>query len=60
MPENNDFALEILVGSTPLPEYEKDGQYFVESNLTTPYSYTTSATEVVGGEQEAQVIMSLT
>lgn len=54
MPSNDDFTLTILVGGTALPEYHKDGECFVESNLFTPYSYQQVCREVIGGENETQ------
>ena len=37
MPANADFAFDVLVGGIAIQEYEKDGRYFVESNLSTLY-----------------------
>ena len=55
MPQNLDFSIQVLVGGSPIPEYETDGRYYVESNLATPFSYRLSATEIVNGEEETQV-----
>ncbi|CAC5418375.1 unnamed protein product [Mytilus coruscus] len=54
MPSNADFRLNILVGDTLLPEYEKDGIVYVESNFFTPHSYKQQAEENVNGETEVQ------
>ncbi|KAJ8321480.1 hypothetical protein KUTeg_000969 [Tegillarca granosa] len=54
MPSNEDFNLQILVGPSVLPEYQHDGQTYVESNLFTPYSYKQQAQQLVSGEVEAQ------
>lgn len=55
MPSNADFNLKILVGDTILPEYQKDGVTYVESNYFTPYSFKQQAEENVNGEIERQV-----
>ncbi len=56
MPEGEDFVLSILVGGTPIPEYtSRDGDHFVECNLTTLVSYRQSSADNVGDEEEAQV-----
>ena len=55
MPSNSDFKLEILVADTPVPDYSKDGEYFVECNLSTPVSYMHRQTDSVNGETEIQV-----
>lgn len=56
MPSNADFRLDILVGSQPLPEYSRNLQHYVESNLSTPVSYSVTSEEVaVTGEKETQV-----
>ena len=55
MPQNQDFSIQVLVGGSPIPEYEKDGRYYVESNLATPFSYRQQSTEVIQGEVESQV-----
>ncbi|XP_067663384.1 high mobility group nucleosome-binding domain-containing protein 5-like [Haliotis asinina] len=54
MPSNKDFTMSVLVGGVELPEYTKDGMYFVESNLFTPVSYNVHLEEEVQGEMEAQ------
>ena len=55
MPSNQDFSLHVLVGDTILPEYEKDGLVYVESNFFTPVSFKQQAEENVDGEVEIQV-----
>ena len=55
MPSNNEFALEILVGGVAVPEYEKSGHFYIESNLYTQVSYKKEVSEVVGTEVESQV-----
>ena len=55
MPANSDFKLEILVADTPVPDYTKDGEHFVECNLSTPVSYMHRQSDVVNGEAEVQV-----
>ncbi|KAK3589956.1 hypothetical protein CHS0354_034978 [Potamilus streckersoni] len=54
MPTCADFKFSILVGGQPIPEYEKDGTYYAESNLFTPFSYRQPVEEIVGGEVERQ------
>ncbi|KAL3846900.1 hypothetical protein ACJMK2_017851 [Sinanodonta woodiana] len=54
MPACADFKFSILVGGQPIPEYEKDGTYYAESNLFTPFSYRQSVEEIVGEEVEKQ------
>ena len=39
----------------PVPEYEKNGDCFVECKLDTPYSYKENVVEDVKGENETQV-----
>ena len=55
MPSNQDFNLHVLVGNTVLPEYEKEGVVYVESNFFTPVSFKQQAEENVNGEIEVQV-----
>ena len=55
MPSNSDFKLEILVADTPVPDYSKDGEHFVECNLSTPVSYMHRQSDSVNGETESQV-----
>ncbi len=59
MPGNNDFTLEVLVADTPVPEYNKNGEHFVECSLMTPVSYRVQGTDVVNGEKEVQVLLHL-
>ncbi|XP_077982844.1 uncharacterized protein LOC144437711 [Glandiceps talaboti] len=54
MPSNSEFSLNILVGDVQVPEYQKDGITYVESNLFTPVSYKVRTDEVVAGEIESQ------
>ncbi|XP_069132104.1 uncharacterized protein [Argopecten irradians] len=54
MPTNEHFTLSVRVGDTTLPEYNKDGVHYVESNLFTPFSYKQEYTEVIQGEHEKQ------
>ena len=55
MPSNSDFKLDILVADTPVPDYSKDGEHFVECNLSTPVSYMHRQSDSVNGETEVQV-----
>ena len=55
MPKTEDFRLAVLVGGVPVPEYQKDGQCYVECNLFTPYSYQSHTCETVAGGPEEQV-----
>ena len=57
MPSNSDFKLEILVADTPVPEYTRNGEHFVECSLSTPVSYMHRQTDIVNGEAEVQVTM---
>ncbi|XP_033751717.1 uncharacterized protein LOC117335672 [Pecten maximus] len=54
MPTNKDFSFSIRVGDTTLPEYNKDGVSYVESNLFTPFSYQQEYSEIIHGENETQ------
>lgn len=54
MPSDGHFGFVVLVGGVPVPEYDKDGRLFVESNLWTPFSYQQEVTELVNGEKEVQ------
>ena len=55
MPSNSDFKLEIMIADTPVPEYSKNGEHFVECNLSTPVSYMHQQSDVINGEIEVQV-----
>ncbi len=55
MPSNGDFTLKILVNSKAIPEYEKNGRYYVECNLSTRISYKMRLSEHISGEIETQV-----
>lgn len=55
MPANSDFRVDILIAGVPVPEYSKDGKYYVECNLNTPFTYKEKASEYVCGEREEQV-----
>ena len=55
MPSNDDFSFRILIGETPVTEFQLDGIFYIECNLSTAISYKQSLTEVVSGEVESQV-----
>ena len=55
MPSDQYFCVEILVGDCSIPEYTKNEQVYVESNLFTSVSYSQKVSEVVNGETETQV-----
>ena len=55
MPSNADFTTEILIAGVAVPEYEKDGKYFIECNLNTSLTYMDKVTEIVQGDRESQV-----
>ncbi|MCH9631682.1 MAG: hypothetical protein S4CHLAM37_17070 [Chlamydiia bacterium] len=54
MPANGKIGFSVRIGDSDIPEYHKDGQYYVESNLFTPVSYLQEVREMVYGEIEAQ------
>ncbi|XP_064639453.1 uncharacterized protein LOC135494999 [Lineus longissimus] len=55
MPHTDHFKVEILVGDRPIPEYEKDGNIYVESNLNVSgLSYHVRQRDRVGVEYESQ------
>lgn len=54
MPTAGDFCFSVLVGDAVLPEYNRDGVTYVESNLWTPVSYKQRVREVAYGEIEEQ------
>ena len=54
MPTNSNFSFSVQIGNHDVPEYEKDGELYVESNLFTPFSYEQEVRELVCGEVEVQ------
>lgn len=54
MPTDGCFGFSVLVAGLPVPEYTKDGETYVESNLWTPASYQMSIREFAYGEMEEQ------
>lgn len=54
MPTDGCFGFSVLVAGLPVPEYTKDGEIYVESNLWTPASYQMSIKEFAYGEMEEQ------
>ena len=54
MPTDGCFGFSVLVAGLPVPEYTKDGETYVESNLWTPASYQMSIREFAYGEVEEQ------
>ena len=54
MPTDGKFGFSVLIAGLPVPEYLKDGRYYVESNLWTPVSYKQLVRELAYGEVEEQ------
>ncbi|XP_006820006.1 uncharacterized protein LOC102802113 [Saccoglossus kowalevskii] len=54
MPSNDYFKFHVLVEGDAIPEYTKDGQAYVESDLFTSSSYMTQTVEEVHNELEVQ------
>ena len=54
MPADGNFGFSVLIAGLPVPEYQKDGRYYVESNLWTPVSYKQRVRELAYGEVEEQ------
>ena len=54
MPCNGRLSLGVVIGGVPVPEYYKDGLFYVESNLFTPFSYEQEVRELAFGEIEIQ------
>jgi hypothetical protein len=60
MPATEHFKVQILVGDQPIPEYKKDGNVYVESNLNIKgFSYHIREHDLVGAEYESQVSFPL-
>jgi hypothetical protein len=55
MPSKNYFSVKLLVAGVPLPEYERNGNYYVECCLSTPVSYKSKSSTFTNGETESQV-----
>lgn len=54
MPSDGYFGFTVLIAGRPIPEYLHDGRVYVESNLSTPFSFNQQLEEVVDGEKEVQ------
>lgn len=54
MPSDTFFGFSVLIAGRPVPEYVRDGRVYVESNLSTPFSYMQQTKESVNGEMEVQ------
>ena len=54
MPTNGRIGFSVRIGGSDVPEYYKDDQYYIESNLFTPFSYRQEVRELAYGEMEVQ------
>ena len=54
MPSNGRISVSVQIGNNAVPEYYKDGIYYVECDLFTPYSYDQEVRELAYGEIEIQ------
>ncbi len=54
MPTDGNFSFSVVIAGLPVPEYEREGKVYIESNLYTPVSYQQQVKEMVYGEIEEQ------
>ena len=54
MPTDGNFGFSVLIAGLPVPEYQRDGKVYIESNLMTPVTYRQTVREMAYGEVEEQ------